>query len=157
VELLTNNLAEKTLEKIAKWVRWPLLLAAGLATYTGFNVWKDVTTRIETFQKAADEKLSQIDKNANERLAKELEKTLDARKARLGQLTDVLRKESAAAIVEAERARAASSESSKEIEKQSKDAISLVKRQADATIAELEARLREVNTRGQSVLMAIAV
>ena len=168
VELLTNQLAEKALEKIGKWVRWPLLLAAALATYTGFNLWNDATKRIETFQKAADEKLGQIDKNANEKLGQidknvnerlktELQNTLDARKADITELLSLLRKESASALVEAERARASSIESSKEIQSFSKDAIAKVKSQAETTIAELEARLREVNTRGQSVLLSMAV
>lgn len=155
VELLTNSVAEKALEKITRSVRWPLILAAALATYTGYNLWSDTSKRVETFQKAADEKLSQIDKSANERLNKQLQTTLDTRKADLTELTTLLRKESAAALVEAERARATSIASAKEIEQTSKDTIARLKSEAEKTIAALEAQLREVQARGQSVLLAI--
>jgi subtilisin family serine protease len=157
VELLTNNVADKALEKITKRLRWPLILAAVLATYTGYNLWSDVRNRIDTFQKSADEKLAQIEKNANERLGKGLQKAIEARSTDLTELTTQLRKETAAAFVEAERAHVQASESSKKIEKESKDTIARLKQQSDATIAELENQLREVSSRSQSVLVAVGV
>lgn len=156
VELLTNKVAEGALDKIVKWVRWPLLLAGILATYTGYNLWSDVNRRIDAFQKAADERLDQIDKKANEQLSNQLQKRLDERKADLTELTNELRKESAAALVEAERARAASTASAAQIEKQATETIADLRRRSSETIAQLEAHLKDVQDRRKIVLVAFA-
>jgi subtilisin family serine protease len=157
VELLTNSVTEKALENIIKRLRWPLLLAAALATYTGYNLWSDARNRIDTFQKSADEKLVQIEKNTNERLDKGLQKALEDHSAQLREITTQLRKETAAAIVEAERARAEANESSKKIEKESKDTIASLKQKTDETIAKLEGQLKEVTVRSRSILVAFSV
>lgn len=157
VELLTNSVAEKALEKIRKTVQWPLLLAGALAAYTGYNIWTDVTSRIDDFQKEADKKLEEIDRKANERLDEKLERILDDRKADISDLTNQLRKESAGAVVEAERARLASLDSSERIKRQADETVVQVNRRATETISALEERLREVNERRDFVLQAFAL
>lgn len=155
-ELLTNRVAEKALEKIRKTVQWPLLLAGVFAAYTGYNVWDDVNDRILKFQEEADKKLAEIDEKANERLDKELQRVLDGRKEDISELTNQLRKESAGAVVEAERARVSSLESSEKIKKQADDTVAQVNRQASETISALEARLKEVDERREVVMRAFA-
>src|SRR5712692_4908733 len=157
IELLANDVADKALAKIQTRLKWPLLLVAAFAAYTGYNVWSDVTKRIEAFYKSADEKLTEIDKKADERLDKAFQRVLDARKGDITELTNQLRKESASALIEAERARLASSDSSEKIKRQADGAIAQVNRQATETISALEGRLREVSERGASVLHAMAM
>jgi subtilisin family serine protease len=155
-ELLTNRVAEKALEKIRKTVQWPLLLVGVFAAYTGYNVWNDVNDRILKFQEEADEKLAEIDEKANERLDKELQKVLDGRKEDISELTNQLRKESAGAVVEAERARVSSLDSSARIKKQVDVTVAQLNRQADDTVAALKAKLQEVNEQRNVVMQRLA-
>lgn len=151
LELLTNRVVTDALDGIRKRVQWPLLLAAAFASYMGYNLWTDAKNRIDEFQRKSNEKLSEIDKSANQRLDAKLGEALDARKADLHELIALLRKESAAALIEAERAKHAASESAAN----SRLAIDQVRRQAQETIASLELQLRDVRARGAAVLKSM--
>jgi hypothetical protein len=77
----------------------------GFASYTGFSLWSDLNRRIEQFEE-----------RASQRVAEELQKVLASKKADIDELAQQLRRESAGAVLEAERARIASQSASKQIQ-----------------------------------------
>jgi hypothetical protein len=149
LESLTATVADKALEEIRKRLKWPLLIAGAFAAYSGYNVWSDVTDRISRFQAeaerkltefqaAANTKLAEIDETADKRLAEQFQKVLEARKADISELTSQLRRDSAEAVIAAERARITSRESTEAIQRQASDTLANVKSQANRTLAAIQ-------------------
>jgi subtilisin family serine protease len=143
VDRLAGVVADKGLEKIGQRLKWPLLLAAAFATYTGYNAWSDFNAKIGAFQKSADEKLLEFDRHASERVDKALQAALESRQAELSELTTRMRKESADAVIAAERARLAAEASAAQIEREAKSTIDKLQRNAAAASQTLEAARTE--------------
>jgi subtilisin len=135
---LASTLADRALEKIGQRLKWPLLLVAAFATYTGYNAWSDFNAKIGAFQASADGKLLEFDRHAAERVDKALEAALHAREAELTELTLRMRKESAGAVIEAERTRLASEASVQQIAAEAKTTLITLQTNAAATRQALE-------------------
>lgn len=142
--ILIDDLSDKALERLLQKVKWPFILAAAVAAFTGYNVWSESMSAIDGFHAKADQKLEDIDATLQSKIDERLSLVIKEREGDIDHLTNRLRTTSAEGIVTLTQIQ---HDALSKMTKRVDDAIVSVDTKSNDTLRQLEARLEAAQNR----------